>query len=194
MTKILKVGKSSDFGIESGISRAYERLSQRALGFFVLKVGGRTYGVRSPEATLLACSFDAVKQRLERRGQHTAAFAWKSAATEIVYSVIASMYEETSHEKHFLGMPAPELRTLLTSKDIIWAPDGDAAFDDGGHVLQFDCDERVRLIAFRNAGDERRTHSSISDVWLEAEKFYGLLADWSKRFEAAWREMLLPAH
>ena len=44
------------FGIESGVAQAYERLSFRALGFFVLHVGGMRYGVFEPDATLLANS------------------------------------------------------------------------------------------------------------------------------------------
>jgi hypothetical protein len=56
------VGDPSVFAIESEITRAYERLSFRALGYFVIYVCGRSYGVRAPDATMLACSFDAVEK------------------------------------------------------------------------------------------------------------------------------------
>jgi hypothetical protein len=50
--------------LELGITEAYARLGFRALGFFVIDVGGRGYGVRSPNATMLACSFDQVKKHI----------------------------------------------------------------------------------------------------------------------------------
>jgi len=69
------VGNPAALALESGITEAYARLSFRALGFFVIHVGGRSYGVRSSDATMLACSFDQVKKRIVDRGGHTAAFA-----------------------------------------------------------------------------------------------------------------------
>jgi hypothetical protein len=45
------------------------------------------------------------------------------------------------------------LRDMIYSRHILWAPDGDAAFDDGSYILQFDVDERVRLIAFKGRQD-----------------------------------------
>jgi hypothetical protein len=60
----MMIGNPGIFAIESEISRAYERLGLRALGFFVLHVGGRRYGVYEPEATMLANSFDDVQERI----------------------------------------------------------------------------------------------------------------------------------
>ena len=68
--KDIVVGNRSVFAIESCITTIYEGLSQRALGFFVIYIDGVCYGVRSPDATLLACSFDAVQRRILRRGTH----------------------------------------------------------------------------------------------------------------------------
>lgn len=58
------IGNPSIFAIESTITRAYERQSLRALGFFVIHVRGHCYGVRSPDSTFLACSYDEVLRRL----------------------------------------------------------------------------------------------------------------------------------
>src|SRR5580700_10908121 len=69
------IGDPSVFAIESGITQAYDRLSQRALGFFVIPVGGRRFGVYKPDATMLGCSFDTVQRRIAERGTHTASFA-----------------------------------------------------------------------------------------------------------------------
>ena len=50
------IGDPKVFAIESCISIAYEELGARALGFFVIHIGGRCYGVREPDATWLACT------------------------------------------------------------------------------------------------------------------------------------------
>ena len=55
------IGDPAIFAIESEITRAYKRLSLRAMGFFLIHVSGRTYGQSSPDSTMLACSFDAIE-------------------------------------------------------------------------------------------------------------------------------------
>jgi len=76
-------GKPSVLGIESSITRAYQRLSFRALGFFVIYVCGRCYGRRSSDSTMLACSYDEVERRIAMRGTHTVPFANESDAGKI---------------------------------------------------------------------------------------------------------------
>jgi hypothetical protein len=61
--------------IGSAITRAYESPGLLAIGFFAIHVGGRSYGVRSPDATMLANSLDALSRRVSRRGRHNAPFA-----------------------------------------------------------------------------------------------------------------------
>ncbi|MDG4558489.1 MAG: Imm42 family immunity protein [Candidatus Contendobacter sp.] len=184
------VGNPSTFAIESSITQPYERPSQRALGFFVLHVGGKSYGVRSPEATLLACSFDAVRRRIARRGKHCVVFGSEPNAAKIVDAVQAAMYDEDRQGESFFGMSADELREALSSNEIVWAPDGDAAFDDGGHVLQFDQGDRVRLIAFRNTGNPDNVLRMVAEAWIGADEFYGLLDNWQSTFEAEWAAAL----
>jgi len=65
-------GNPSRFAVESGITEAYERLSFLALGFFNVHIEGRRYGVHATDATLLACSFDEIEERIAERGIHTA--------------------------------------------------------------------------------------------------------------------------
>ena len=184
------VGDPSTLAIESSITQPYERLSQRALGFFILHVGGKSYGVRSPEATLLACSFDAVRRRIGRRGEHCVVFGSEANAANIVDAVHAAMYDEDRQGETFFGMSADELREALASNEIVWAPDGDAAFDDGGHVLQFDQGDRVRLIAFRSTGNPDEVLSTMTELWMRADDFYQLLENWQSSFEAEWTAAL----
>jgi hypothetical protein len=96
------------------------------------------------------------------------------------------MYDEDRQGESFFGMSADELREALASNEILWAPDGDAAFDDGGHVLQFDQGDRVRLLAFRNTGNPGDVLSTLAEAWIGADEFYGLLDNWQTRFEAEW--------
>jgi hypothetical protein len=49
------VGEASLFAIESEITKVVPNISQRALGFFVIHVCGRRFGVQEPDA-LLSCA------------------------------------------------------------------------------------------------------------------------------------------
>src|ERR1700730_1957856 len=79
----LIIGNTSLFAIESNITKAYERLSFRGLGSFVIHVGGRSYARSSADGTLLACSFDEVERRIEMHGTHNVSFAAKPDAGKI---------------------------------------------------------------------------------------------------------------
>jgi hypothetical protein len=180
------VGDPSTFAIESGITCAYERLSFRALGYFVLHVAGQTYGVRGPEATMLACSLDAVEKRLAERGNHTAPFAAEADAGKIVDAYWRAIFND-EQELTYFGIPLMQFRDLFSasSRDCAWAPDGDEAFDDGTHVLQFDVGDRVRLIAFRFPGCGCPP-DKLTDVWIPADDFYSILQRWHDGFVAEW--------
>jgi Immunity protein 42 len=183
------IGASSFFAIESGITQAYERLSLRALGFFVIHVGGRRYGVYSSDATMLANSFDEVNGRIARRGQHTAPFATDPDAGKIADDFRLALYADDQEHELFFGIPKPKFSELIYSKNIMWAPDGDEAFDDGSYVLQFDVIDRVRLIAFRLNEDGLHEQATLSDVWLPADDFYRILQKWLDAFETEWTAM-----
>jgi hypothetical protein len=176
----LLVGDPAVFAIESGLAMA---TTSNALGFFLLHVDGNRYGVKTPTATMLGCSYDAVVRRIERRHQHRAAFAIEFSAARIVEAVSGALYSEERQSETFFGMTAEAFADELKATEVVWAPDGDAAFDDGGHVLQFDVADRVRLIAFVNP-DESHALPTVADVWLDAGSFYGLLEQWRAAFEA----------
>src|SRR5258708_2495235 len=123
------IGDPSVFAIESRTAQAYERISYRALGFFVIHVGGHRYGVYKPDATMLACSFDEVKRRIDDRGGHAVPFAAELDAGKIADALLAAVYSEVP-DASYLGIPSHEFRDMIDSKRIVWAPDGDEAFDD----------------------------------------------------------------
>lgn len=185
MTALI-VGNSVEFAIESCITQAYRDLSQRALGYFVIHVGGNSYGVHAPEATLLACSFDAVQRRIVRRGMHSMNFGATADALKVAEAILSFTYDEVSPDAVFFSMSYHDFRHALISSEIVWAPDGDAAFDDGGHVLQFDVGDQVRLIAFMNPVRREDVASSLTEVWISSEEFYGYLDKWQRQFQAEW--------
>jgi len=177
------------FAIESALTIAYERLSLRALGFFVVHVDGRSDGLGAPDSTMLACSFDSVKRRIADRGNHLAPFAAKAEASEIANALNRAPYVDSQEKELLLGISSHELAGLVYADRLLWAPDGDEAFDDGSYILQFDVDARVRLIAFRRSSGFAYDPASFSDLWLPSDTFYGILQQWCEAFEADWIAM-----
>ena len=180
------VGDPSVFALESGITYAYERLSFIALGFFLIHIGGRRCGVNEPDATMLANSFGEVEDRIARRGRHVAPFALELDAGKIADAFCSGVYADEHHDSYF-GISWSEFRDLFYSNHLMWAPDGDAAFDDGSFVLHFDVGDRVRLIGFKFSADYRYVPDTLSDQWLGADEFYEVLRQWHAAFEAEWR-------
>ena len=185
------VGNPDVFAIESEISTAYERLSFRALGFFVIHIMGRSYGVKKPDASLLACSFDEVGMRIERRGHHTPPFAMDSNPSEVAHAFRRVLYDGCGEGELFFGMHGPQFSDVVRSNRLEWAPDGDEAFDDGSYVLQFEDENWARLIAYKSIADKNTVGptydpSSLRDVWLSQDDFYGVLQTWKDGFETQW--------
>ena len=183
------VGNPTVFAIESKISQAYERLSLRGIGYFTIHVRGQNYGLRSPESTMLACSFDAVGRRIADRGRHSAPFSSELDAGKIADAVRHALYAEERDGEVFLGMPQQQFSELIYSKQLIWAPDGDEAFDDRSYVLHFDVGDSVRLIAFKCGNRFAHDPATLRDLWVSADEFYRVLQDWRESFEIEWRSL-----
>ena len=149
------VGDQSLIAIESVITYAYERLSFRALGLFVIHVKGCRYGVYEPDASMLAASFDEVGQRIVGRGTHTAPYSKEPDAHQIATSFREVLYTGATKSTYF-GTPESEFASTIITNRIVWAPDGDEAFDDGSYVLQFDVNDQVRIVAFTCDPDRRK--------------------------------------
>jgi hypothetical protein len=122
--------------------------------------------------------------RIARRGSHTVSFASEEAG-KIADAFRNAFYAEKQLESYF-GIPLSAFKEMIQSGHIVWAPDGDEAFDDGSYVLQFDLPERVRLIAFKCGQGYVHDAATLSDVWLAADDFYSALQRWHDDFEAEW--------
>ena len=179
------VGNRTIFAIESKVTKAYERLSFRGLGFFVIYVNSRCYGVPETDASLLACSFDEVEKRLQRRGEHAAAVLDQVEASDIASAFLETFYGAAPRTTSW-GIPPKGFAEMIRGSHVQWAPDGDEAFDDGSYVLQFDVADRVRIIAFKSLPGSGYDPSTLNEALVEAKMFYVTLESWRDRFLAEW--------
>ena len=187
------VGSRDSFGIEYEIAEAFPDGSQRALGYFVIYLVGKAYGVREPEASMLGCSFEEVENRIGRRGAHRIQRLSDISADLIVEAFLDAIYRETDRDSYF-GHTKSEFENALCDAHIQWAPDGDEAFDDGSYVLQFDIEDKVRLIAFQNMESPDDMANSIAEKWIEGDQFYGILSEWRELFIADWSDKVRAAN
>ncbi|MBA3040237.1 MAG: immunity 42 family protein [Alphaproteobacteria bacterium] len=175
------VGDCCVFAIESRITDAVESLSQLALGSFFIHVGGRTYGSREPDASMLGCSFNEVEHRLQRRGTHQFPALADVAAADVTAAYLNAIYRDSPRMNYF-GLSRQQFADALQSSGSIWAPDGDQAFDDGSHILQFDVGCRVRIIAFLNTESPGELSGTIREEWMDADLFYAIVSGWKTLF------------
>ncbi|WP_455296758.1 Imm42 family immunity protein [Brucella pituitosa] len=180
------VGNRKKFAIESNIKLAYAKKSLLALGFFVVYVNGKRYGVRKDDATMLANSYDSIIERIKKRGSHVVESLNNESAQKIAEAYRDAFYEDDSSKKYF-GWDGNSFQDVLIEKGIVLAPDGDAAFDDGGHVLHFDePNSKTRLIAFFNEENRSDLMSSVQEIYLEESVFYEILEQWAHLFISEW--------
>ncbi|MGV1949361.1 Imm42 family immunity protein [Agrobacterium vitis] len=177
------VGDCRVFAIESDITDAMESPSQLALGFFVIHVGGRIFGVRQHDASLLGCSFNHVEHRLQRRGTHVFDRLADVKAADVAVAYLDALYRDNPRTDYF-GLSQHQFVNTLHSSGSIWAPDGDEAFDDGSHILQFDVGSRVRIIAFSNAESLDDLSDTVREEWMDADLFYAIVSGWKTLFTA----------
>jgi len=179
------IGDPAVFAIESEITVAYERSSQLALGFFVIHVAGRCYGVKTSDASMFGVAFNDVAKRIKGRGTHNVPSLSNAESVEIAKAFSLTVYFDQPKNKLFFGMRAPEFGHLFSSKNLEWV--GDENFDDGSCILQFDVGDRVRLIAFSRAETAIVDPDSLREVWLDQKDFYGVLEEWYERFNSEWQ-------
>lgn len=128
--------------------------------------------------------------RISGRGKHEAPFA-EAAAIDIANAYTSAVYLDKSEDETYFGLSEAEFTKILYSNSLVWAPDGDEAFDDGSYVLQFDVGDRVRLIAFKRP-EPLVDPASVREVWLSSDTFYSALCEWRDAFMAEWES--LPKH
>lgn len=182
MTTVL-IGNPGKLAIRSSMAAAYERLGAMALGSFQVIVNGLEYGKSSCNATLLACSFDAVVARIEAAGTHVAPFS-SNSSSDIALAYVSALFGDENGESEVAEISREAFLDSMDAAHIVWAPDGDEAFDDGSVILQFDLKDNVRLVCFKRTDDGI---SQLTDITLSSVEFYGVLRDWRSAFFEEWR-------
>ena len=184
-TKALKDGSvtspriSFDFIEVSPITRAFRHMAA-GLAYDVSEMALATY--------MLARSFDEVGNRIAMRGSHVVPFVAETDAGRIATAFRNAIYGEEQKASYF-DIPLSQFMGMIYSKRIVWAPDGDEAFDDGSYVLQFDVQDQVRLIAFKTVTCHPYDLATIREICLPADEFYGLLQRWHGAFENEWASL-----
>ena len=184
------------FAIESFISSAYYQESIRAVGYFLIKINGISYGVKEDDATALANSYDSVIECLETRGRHTApADLIKLPALELAQLVNSILYDYPENEQYsrVFGISKDDLVKLIYKNGLIWKGGLDEAFNDGSSVLQFDIDnETVRLIGYKVTDDDDNGNgivdiSTLTDLIISSDEYYLTLKEWADGFYKEWQ-------
>ncbi len=181
------IGERSVFAIESEITEAFKKESRRGLGFLVILGMGRRSGVKSADATLLAVSSDEVGRRLSGRGKHEASFSEADAAT-IANAYTTAVYLDHDQSETYFGLSEASFTQTIYSSQLVWAPDGDEAFDDNSYVLQFDiwqpgsnsCSYALRRVC---------RSPPLQDLCLAADSFYDILRRWRQEFLTEWESL-----
>jgi len=139
---------------------------------------------------MLGCSFNEVECRLQRRGTHLVPIVNHVAATDVAAAYLDAIYRDTQRTDYF-GLSQHQFTDALYSSGSIWAPDGDAAFDDGSHILQFDVESRVRIVAFLNTEPPGVLPQTIREEWMDADLFYAIVSGWRTLFATERTSRLL---
>lgn len=181
------VGDPTIFAIESSITEAYEEPNRQALGYFLLHVAGRSFGVRDPQAMFLTFPVQRLRSMVRHRGKHRTAIDPTVPLAEMFEAVMSIWLAEDRETKSHFGMTADELSDELFSKGVVWVPDSGTNINDFTHCVLFDCGDRVRVIAFKYPFLDKPTFAEVrqsaAEAWLSADTFYGILATWLNRFE-----------
>ncbi|KAA6457180.1 hypothetical protein DYQ86_22840 [Acidobacteria bacterium AB60] len=180
------IGTSDIFAIESSILEAYDSPGQMALGFLVFYVGGRRYGYRKPDSTLIGPSFNGMHRKIVDRGSHKSPFPSDADAAQIATAISRANSLDDMDDLLLYGVPWLQIFRILHSNGCILAPDSEQGFDDGSYVLHFDDGPLERLIAFQVGADYRVVEGSLRDVRLQQYDFYGILTEWQMRFKEEW--------
>ncbi len=182
----MKIGNPKKFAIESYISKIDKNQSIRGIGYFLIHIQEKQYGVKESDATALACSFDEVEKRISMRNKHIAPFSNIKESQLIAFNFQKALYAEDAEMSDYFGLSYNEFDDFIHNNNLLWAPDGDEAFDDGSHVIQFDVKNKVRLIGFKTTPNYSYDEHSLSDLWIEIEEYYDVLNKWYVQFKNEW--------
>lgn len=179
----MKLDRDSKFVIGFEISKVFPEPSLVALGCMSITINGVQYGVADKDASFLACSRDAIEQRIEEAGSFLAPEIDEMDAAELAKCVLIGRYADSESIESLRYNRSKNIYQYVCENQILWIPDGDSAFDDGSHILHMDAHNgKVRLVGWKKDGEISIREDTLQDLWLESSIFYGELSNWLKRF------------
>lgn len=182
----VSVGDTKTFAIHTVITQAFRRRSLLAIGCMGIFIQGRRYGLEELDASMLACSYDAIVEIVRDRGTHVWPFC-RLTASAIAEAYQAAIYAPNDDDVDILGIRCEEFAEAIYQSRITWIPDGDAAFDDGSRVLQMDLASCVRLVAFKSSPRGKLYDSTtLTDLMMPAAQYYDTLTAWIRAFDKKW--------
>lgn len=170
------VGDVKTFAIEFQISEAHPDDHFWALGFFIVHVNGREYGVRSDNATMLANAVDGAAELLRTRGVTVNSRLSNMTADQLADEYLEIFYREISNK--IAANDLKDRQTQFLSASCLW-PSYDEEFDDGSHILRFDLGSHVRVVGFKN---DNYQPDRLTETRVKAEVFYDVISRWPVLF------------
>jgi hypothetical protein len=164
------------------VTEVFSDVQNNLLGYFVVYIQGQRYGVYEPDATLLGNSIGTVRQRVANMGSHTLGISIDFPEKQLIDWYIKCYGDLLSPCRDILGDDGLKLWDEFNRNKILWAPDGDEAFDDGSHVFHFDFGRIVRLIGCTYV-NYLPIENSIRSICLPSSDFYEILDRWQASFE-----------
>lgn len=174
------------FLIDAGIGCFVESASILALGYFNICIGETRYGKAELDATGMGCSYDEVVRRWRERRRSVFPELGVLPARQMAEAYLTYQYLDADPDRTYCGLVRHEFGNRLIESKVVWAPDGDEAFDDDSCVLQFDIGDQVRIVGFKGV-DFEELDDTISEIYLPAVEFYELLRLWIVDFEGLCR-------
>ena len=177
------IGNESRFAIDSQLSEKNLSHSQIGIGYFNIILANHRFGIHEIDATVLGCSYKNVVNCLQMRNKHVAPFSEINDPHCIAKNLRDVLYINGDKGGPVFGLSRRSVINLVYKNKLLFAPDGDEAFDDGSYVIHFDIGPEVRLIGFMSGNGEFYEESTLVDVRLSANEFYGIIESWRLGFE-----------
>ncbi|GHV05303.1 hypothetical protein FACS189485_12080 [Spirochaetia bacterium] len=112
------------FAIESYISKAYSMRGYMGIGYFLIHLHEKTFGKRADDATGLACSYDSVLDRINRKGKHLVPEYFVTAPAIEIATLIRLWYSTAYKELQMSDgtiISSNAFSEMIYKNNLLWA-------------------------------------------------------------------------
>ncbi|MCA9290144.1 MAG: hypothetical protein KDA25_03385 [Phycisphaerales bacterium] len=165
-------GDQQRFAVEVRYGSDSARDIGSAFGRFRLWIRGQSFGCPGDSSSCFAPSGESLRQRWRQRGQHHADWVDRERPLAALREVHELVYLLTDDDLAERGL---QPNRVAEAVNLMMAPDGSEAFDDGSLVIQWDTDDQV-IVAGTIVTDEG-VDDSIALIALANNEFYGIIQE-----------------